>query len=436
MRAPSGSRPSSAALIALALLLSACPAERATPGPTPTGSSGAVPRGTARVAVPDEPPTLNPLSTLGLSAETRAFLPLLTPVVGGSRTGPGTVHVTSEPGSLTFTVTPGSFWSDGTPITGRDIERTWRLVRAADIPFEGYEDVTAIRLVGDKVRVTPPASGLANGFRILPPDFTPEAYADAWPTSGGPFVLKDWTRGLEMRFAANPRSPGGAPELAGLHVSFVTDPDAALALFRRLEIDVLTRYGAPGWLERLAAAGAKVSGPGAGVAVAVVLRAPATAAARTGMLARIDVGRIVDVLVQEEAAFSCVARDLPPCDRNASLGRPGPKIGTLTLAYSASDALAYEIATALRQMLGPVRLQPRTAADLWASLDEIDLALLTGLGRDDLTSLEAAAKGPQPRVHTLFVARAPLAARIELPAPGLAGPFDGAGSWPSAVAPA
>lgn len=437
MHAPSGSRRSSGLLV-LALLLSACPGRSAAPVPSPSVPSGAPSRGVARVAFPDEPATLDPLTQTGLAAETRAFLPLLTPriVVGGS--GPGIVRATLEQGSNDLTVEPGSSWSDGTAITGRDVERTWKLVRASSLPFEGFEAITSMRVDGDRVRVAPATATrlFRDGFHVLPPDFSPSAYATSWPTSGGPFMLAIWTRGSQMSFVTNPSSPGSGPLLAGLDVSFVTDPDAALALFRRNEIDVLSRYGAPGWHERLTTAGAKVSPPGDGAAVALVLRAPATSAARVRMLARIDLARINAVLVQGEAVYGCDAEpERPPCDRNVAVGAPGPEVGTLTLAYSSSDPLAHRIATALREMLGPVRLQHRSAEDLWSNLEDIDLALLTGLGRDDLTAFTAAGKGPDPKVHTLFVARGSLAARLVLPAPGTYGPFDGAGTWPSEIAP-
>lgn len=439
MHAPSGSRRSSALLV-LALLLSACPGRSAAPVPSPSVSSGAPSRGVARVAFPDEPATLNPLTQTGLAAETRTFLPLLAPRIVAGGSGPGIVRATFEQGSNDLTVEPGSTWSDGTAITGRDVERTWKLVRASGLPFEGLEAITSVRMDGDRVRITPPTAMprlLQDGFHLLPPDFSASAYETSWPTSGGPFTLDAWTSGLQMSFVANPTSPGGVPRLAGLNVSFVTDPDAALALFRRNEIDVLSRYGAPGWHERLTTAGAKVSPPGDGAAVALVLRAPATSAARTRMLARIDLARINAVLVQGEAAYGCDAEpERPPCDRNIAVGAPGPEVGTLTLAYSWSDPLAHRIATALREMLGPVRLQHRSAEDLWRNLDDIDLALLTGLGRDDLTAFAAAGKGPDPKVHTLFVARGSLAARLVLPAPGTHGPFDGAGTWPSEIAPA
>lgn len=417
----------------LALALTACPAE------TPRSAEPtAPPRGIARIAVPEEPATLDPLTTAGMAAATRHLLPLVTPLIGGS--GPGSVRaefIVAGTGVTRVRVPPGSTWSSGAPISGADIARTWRLVRAAKVPFEGYERVTDIQVnAGGDAVVTygKEAIFLASGIRVLPPGFNAGAYARAWPISGGPFTFTRWTPGLRIAFVANPNAPGRTPRLAGLDVTFVPDPDAALALFRRGEIDILTRFGAPAWHERMVKAGARVSQPGEGRTVALVLRAPATATARRRLLARMDLARITDVLVQDEAAVACARfPTLGPCDQNPTLPAAGPKVGALTLAFEGSDVLAGRIALALRKMLGAVRLQPRDAADLWTHLPEIDLALITSEGRDDLATLDAAGKGSAPRVFVLFVARASLGAREELPAPGPDGPFDGAGDWPSSL---
>lgn len=439
MRARSGSRASRASwVLALALTLGACP--RSTP---PVAPSPAAPKGIARVAVPDEPATLNPLIIPGLSAATQHLLPLVVPVISsdGSKPGHAAAEITAEVGgsrpAWRITVKPGAHWSDGTAITAADIVRTWGLVRDSKVPFSAYSTVTDARMEGATAIVAiKPAGGLHfdRGYPVLPPDFEASNYSNAWPVSGGPFELKAWNKGLGLEFRANLTAPGGPPKLEGLFVSFVPDPEAALALFERNEIDVLTRYGAPAWRERLVKAGAVESDAGAGRTVALVMRAPATTAARERMLARIDLARINDVLVQKEAALRCDGKAAWPQCYRGDLPDAGPRVGPLTLAYLSSDTLAATVAAALRLMLGPLRLQPRSAADLATHVGDIDLMLLTAPGRDDLAGLEALSAGPDPSIFPLFVAAETLGASVKLERPGIAGPFEGAGRWPSSPA--
>jgi peptide/nickel transport system substrate-binding protein len=66
--------------------------------------------------------------------------------------------------------------------------------------------------------------------------------ASSWPVSGGPFVFKTWTRGLQIVYERNPRAWERVPALDRIRVEFVPDVVTAFQLLERGEIDALGPY--------------------------------------------------------------------------------------------------------------------------------------------------------------------------------------------------
>ncbi|OOK81047.1 bacterial extracellular solute-binding s, 5 Middle family protein [Mycobacterium kansasii] len=145
------------ALLIAALMVAGCSAAPVTPSGAPNGAVGTTsdinPQnpatlrdgGNLRLALSDFPPNFNTLHIDGNSAEVSAMLKATLPrafVIGpdGSTTV-DTNYFTSveltqtDPQVITYTINPKAFWSDGTPITWRDIASQIHATSGADKNF-------------------------------------------------------------------------------------------------------------------------------------------------------------------------------------------------------------------------------------------------------------------------------------------------------------
>lgn len=269
---PGASRGAVAAL-AIVLLLAACPRSAPRPTPSVSRSPTVAPRsgGELVVAYPHEPSTLNPFLPGGEAPATRDLVRPLLPSL--YRIGPGGERLPSllaaEPTEFTqqeedktifgvrLRIRGDAMWSDGRPITTEDLHFTWQMImdkRWAVASRDGYdrianvviEDATEARLLFER-----PFNGwrdlFSAGLGILPKHVLEgkrldRSFVGAWPVSGGPFLLKTWTRGLEMVYERNPRAWEAVPSLDRIRVRFVPDAVTALQLFERKEVDVLGPY--------------------------------------------------------------------------------------------------------------------------------------------------------------------------------------------------
>ena len=153
----------------------------------------------------------------------------------------------------------GVVWSDGAPLTARDLAFTWRAVLnpANNVKARyGWDDIAAIDVPDDFtaiVRLKRPSANVlgilgGGGGSAYPP--LPEhllgklaelndAPFNAHPISSGPFILRDWLHGSSLEFAANPRYWRGAPKLQAVSLKVVPNPDSLFAQLQTHEIDVL-----------------------------------------------------------------------------------------------------------------------------------------------------------------------------------------------------
>jgi peptide/nickel transport system substrate-binding protein len=279
MRLRSGSRGRSriaprraAALCIIALLLAGCP-ERGGDG----GGNGVRPVGGGRltVAYPYEPTTLNPFVTGGDSLPTRDLVRPLMPALyrigpRGARTPwllaaePAAADVGGSPFGVRLRLRADAVWSDGAPITATDVRYTWlAIMRSPRVATrDGYDRLSDVSVEGPKefrlVFKQPFARWrdlFSAGLGVLPQHMLrntdiSKALTSGWAVSGGPYVLKRWTAGLEMVLTKNPRAWGGAPLLDEIRIQFVPDPITALALYARGSVDALAPYFAPDFARR------------------------------------------------------------------------------------------------------------------------------------------------------------------------------------------
>ena len=153
----------------------------------------------------------------------------------------------------------GVTWSDGAPLTARDVRFTWRAVtdkRNNTKSTFGWDDIVAIDVPRDDVAIVhlrqPNADVLGifggGGGSAYPPfpehllgklpDLNQAAF-NAHPISSGPWLLSAWNHGSSLDFAPNVRYWRGAPKLHALEYRIVPNPDTLVEQLRTHEIDLV-----------------------------------------------------------------------------------------------------------------------------------------------------------------------------------------------------
>lgn len=222
--------------------------------------------GNLRLALSDFPPNFNILSIDGNSAEVAGMMKATLPrafVIGpdGSTTV-DTDYFTSveltgtNPQVVTYTINPKAVWSDGTPVTWRDIESQIHALSGADKNFEiagpgGADRVASVtRGVDDRQAVMTFAKPYAewrgmfagNGM-LLPASMTatPEVFnkgqLDGPGPSAGPFVMSSLDRTTQrITLTRNPKWWGARPRLDSI-TYLVLDDAARLPALQNNTID-------------------------------------------------------------------------------------------------------------------------------------------------------------------------------------------------------
>lgn len=370
--------------------------------------------GEAIVAYPHEPPTLDPFARGGDAPATRDLARLLLPAL--YRTGPDGERIpwllAREPAvsqgrrfRVTVELRPDAVWSDGRPITARDLRFTWRAA-ARSAAREGYDRIRTVRVRSARratIEFDRPFARwrdlFSAGLGVLPEralrgkDLR-RALADGPPVSGGPFRLRKWTRGLELVFERNPRAWGGVSRLDRIRVRFVPDAVTALQLFRRGDVDALAGYHGVD-LSRHAAAvpGATLSRDGDGTVAALLLntraRALRDARVRRALGLSLDRRRIAVGLVREEGEridrLDPLRRALFPRRADATRARRllDGRRPRLTIALARDDELPGRVFRALLVQAGKtgfeltaVPLDPDRLWGEWLASSRMEAALV------------------------------------------------------------
>lgn len=225
--------------------------------------------GRLRIGSPDEPDNLNPMyansdATDQVDAllfapvfrydDRGEFVPELATVVPSYANG----GISKDSKTIVLHFRRGVKWSDGAPLTARDLRFTWRAVmdkRNSVKTTAGWDDIATIDLPDDYTAVVhlkrPDADVLGSfgggGGSAYPP--LPEhvlgrlasldrAAFNAQPISSGPWLLAAWHHGSSLEFAPNPRYWRGPPKLESISWSIVPNPDTLVAQLATHEIDL------------------------------------------------------------------------------------------------------------------------------------------------------------------------------------------------------
>jgi peptide/nickel transport system substrate-binding protein len=241
-------------------------------GPTDLVAAGNVPAvahaDTVRVAIAQEPTTLNPLLEISdyENFVTRmVFDRLVTPDVGGKRLLPrlaaivptvGNGGISRDGKTIVYHLRHDVRWQDGVPFTSRDVAFSFAAVLDAShdvVNRRGFDLVASVKtpdaytaIVRLKQPFAPAITwffGDGNNYAILPAhafaraaDFNRGAF-NAAPIGTGPFRVVRWKRGDAIELAAFDRYYRGTPKLRRIVVRFVPDESTAIDLMRTHEID-------------------------------------------------------------------------------------------------------------------------------------------------------------------------------------------------------
>lgn len=160
---------------------------------------------------------------------------------------------------VTWTLNPKARWSDGTPITWRDLEANWRALNGKDPAFKassstGFEQVQSVERGRDDFQAVMtferPFSewqsmfnGAANApllpaSRIATPDLFNTAYLDALPVTSGPFRVERMDRAAQtVTLVADPAWWGDKPVLERV-VFHAMVPNTMPGAFAKGEVDL------------------------------------------------------------------------------------------------------------------------------------------------------------------------------------------------------
>jgi peptide/nickel transport system substrate-binding protein len=225
--------------------------------------------GKLRIGSPDEPDNLNPMfAHTDATDQVDAFLfapvfrygpsgelvPELATVVPTYANG----GISKDSKTIVLHFRRGVTWSDGVPLTARDLRFTWRAVmdKRNNVKLtSGWDDITAIDVPDDYtaiVRLKEPdvdvigsfGGGGGSAYPPLPEHLLGklgslnDAAFNAAPISSGPWLLAKWNHGSSLEFAPNPRYWRGAPKLNAISWRIVPNPDTLVSELASHEIDL------------------------------------------------------------------------------------------------------------------------------------------------------------------------------------------------------
>lgn len=157
---------------------------------------------------------------------------------------------------ITFHLRRGVRWSDGAPLTARDVVFTYRAIMSPNnnLPERfGYDHVSSISapnpytvvitLKRPYAPIVPLFFGGDSNYPILPahvlakyPSINHVPF-NQQPVGSGPYVLASWSHGERLVFAANPRYYGGKPAIARLVLPIVHDQSTIVNQLTTGELD-------------------------------------------------------------------------------------------------------------------------------------------------------------------------------------------------------
>jgi peptide/nickel transport system substrate-binding protein len=227
--------------------------------------------GVLRVAVAEEPKNLNPLlagTTIEIFIDRFMFEPLLSadahgntvPMLAATVPAQANGGISADGLTITYHLRREAHWSDGVPVTARDVVWSWRAIENPNndaVSRHGYDEVRAINapdahtvVVHLKRRFAPFVNTFFaesdQDYEILPahvlaryPNVNNVPFNARPSVSDGPFRFVEWRRADRILLDANPRFFQGTPGLKHVEILFVPNEDSGTNLLRTHAIDYL-----------------------------------------------------------------------------------------------------------------------------------------------------------------------------------------------------
>lgn len=228
-------------------------------------------KATLRVAIPQDPKTLDPILSSNtidgfvlrllfeplISADPRGEpVPILASQVPSRENG----GISADGLTITYHLRRNARWTDGTPVTSRDVRFSWQAIMnpANDaVSRHGYDDIARIDTPDDytvAVHLKQPFAPFVNTFfaesdqpyEIVPahvlaryPNINRISFNARPDVSDGPFRFVSWTHGDSIVLAANDGFFMGKPHLRRIVIRVVPDENTSVNLLRTHAVDYM-----------------------------------------------------------------------------------------------------------------------------------------------------------------------------------------------------
>lgn len=155
-------------------------------------------------------------------------------------------EVSEDQLTWTFTLRQGVTFHDGSEFTSADVVYSYeRIINEELSNAWRFSAVTAVEAVDDhtlEITVDEPSPNLLSniggfkGMAIVSEDNVESGDISTQPIGTGPFALASYTSGDQITLEAHPDYWGGAPDIAGVEFTFISEPSTALASLNSGEI--------------------------------------------------------------------------------------------------------------------------------------------------------------------------------------------------------
>jgi peptide/nickel transport system substrate-binding protein len=154
---------------------------------------------------------------------------------------------------VTYTISEDAVWSDGEPITSTDFKYTWeQITTGADIyDTTGYANIGSIDDSDPKVAVVTYDTLYAGWRGLFSADYgvypshllegkdRNAEMANGYEFSGGPWMLEEWNRGVEIVLVPNENYWGDIPKLDSVTFRLITDTAAEFQAYQGGEVEAI-----------------------------------------------------------------------------------------------------------------------------------------------------------------------------------------------------
>ena len=165
----------------------------------------------------------------------------------------GEPELEEDPQTVTYRISEDAVWNDGTPITSTDFKYTWEAITTGTDIYDttGYANIESVDDSDPKVAVVTFSENYAGwrglfggGYGIYPSHILEgqdhlEVMGNGYDFSGGPWLIEEWNKGVEVVLVPNENYWGEVPKLDSVTFRFITDTAAEFQAFQAGEVEMI-----------------------------------------------------------------------------------------------------------------------------------------------------------------------------------------------------